>query len=270
MRPIHFAAAMLIAPAVSFAQTPSAPAAPAAPEYKEGMALEGFEDTRIFELGVELFGTVTGSFISEPEGNAKLIPTPDGRITDMPYPGYGGVGGGGGIALTGMYLGIVGFDFQLSISNDAATGEVNGDDFTFSTTALHLPLHLRLAVPGETVRPFVFGGVEFVFPGEVTIEESPAIGLDGGGGALDIEMNSDSYYMWSFGFGFDFILPVEGHDLRIPFKVKGAVNPNVGSKATDRMTLDGPADDVSKWQLNVDSELEWQAAIQLGLAYYFL
>lgn len=275
------ALALVIAPLAAVAQPdaqsvpkPTAvPEAPGAPEPgvppavpAEATDWEG-EVSREWEVGISVLGFVNGSFMTELSDSDKLRTTPNGGKRLTLYPGFGGVGGGGGLTVSGMWRGIVGLELGFFYSLDQGSGDLTLGaakiDFTLSQEAFHLPIVLKVAAPVKPVRPFVFFGPEFVFPGEPDAEtDSGLIQL-----VEPIAATADNYLTLAFGLGFEFMLPVEGADVRIPLVLRGAWNPSAGDTIDDRIDVDGcGADDICTFK----TEWEWQTEVALGVAYYFL
>ena len=222
---------------------------------------------RPFELGVSLYGLVMGSFLDEPQTKDKVITLDDGRRAQVLYPGFAGVGGGAGLSLVGMWRGIVGLELGVYNSVDHGTGEINNVEFTIGQSAWHIPLMLRVAVPAESVRPFLSLGIDFVLPGEaeVTDVELPAL-------ADRLGAEADSYVAWTMGFGFEFRLPTE-QDLRIPLAFRWNYH-SVGDTAEDRL---GPFDCgtadldfcANPKQQVFKTEWQHQVVASLGFGWYF-
>lgn len=234
-------------------------------------------EKREWEVGVTAFGLVNGSFLTEIDDNKKTASYDDREYLVL-YPGFGGVGGGGGISVVGMWRGIVGLELQLFGSVDKGDGSLQFNnielDFTVGQTALHLPILLRAAVPVAPVRPFVFGGPEIVFPGEAEVTDKkynfPNVALF----KPQPGAHADTYVAWAFGLGFEFMLPIDGVDLRIPLTLRGVLNPGAGDTGDDRLKVvcDGGSSQCPPVfdELSFKTEWEWQADVTLGLAYYFL
>ncbi|MBU0550016.1 hypothetical protein KKF91_15165 [Myxococcota bacterium] len=210
---------------------------------------------REVEVGVTLVGRVVGSFLTEPSD--KTFERNGARYL-MPYPGFGGVSGGGGLSLQAMWRGFVGLDWGLIYQLDQGSGEINNIDITLKQTALHMPLYLRLEAPLESVRPFAFFGPVWIFPGEPEVDAEAT--------SPTFKGYAEDYMAWGFGFGFSFIIPVEGVDVRVPLRFAGAYNPNVSDDISGRMRDLEP----NTTQYTYVTEWSWHATASLGLAWYFL
>jgi hypothetical protein len=173
-----------------------------------------------------------------------------------------------------MWRGIVGLEIQFMFSKENAEGALNFQTGTVALqieqSSLHIPLMLKLAAPTKSVRPFLFVGPDFVFP-EAEGTTDPAnvsfVTINPISNAptnqLLIGAHADDYMAWTFGFGFDFLLDLDGQDIRIPLTFRGAYNGDLPVKASERTRVTSSSKDyLSEW--------EWQAFISLGVAIYFL
>jgi hypothetical protein len=211
------------------------------------------------EIGVHLYGLAVGSFMTGVEDDDKVA-TINGEDVAVVYPGFGGFGGAGGLAVDISYAGIIGVQLGLYGSKDGATGSINNVDFEITQTALHVPVLLRAAIPNDSVRPYIFMGPEFIFPSDPEIDNPNP-------GGIAVSAEAETYGVFTFGFGFEFMLPVEGMDARIPFSLRGMYNPNVEEGLSGRAEYEAEGDVLTAAQFN--SEWEWQAAVSLGIAFYF-
>lgn len=212
-----------------------------------------------WSVGVSVFGLANGSFFTEPSLADK-----EGLI----YPGFGGAGGGGGLDVHVAFRHFVGLDVGFYISSDRGEGAVNELDFTIGQSAVHIPLRLRLQVPTQSIaRPYLFGGVDITVPlGDAEVSDMDSL-LETAvkrGDAPQLGAQADTYVAWTVGLGFDFLLPIEGYDFRIPLTLRANLNP-VGAKAKDRMI-----EPISQEHYVFSSEWQVQAVATLGFAWYFL
>jgi len=249
--------------------------APALAQAPAGAALAPVSESdadgpREWEVGASIFGFANGNFIQKPKGDDK----------DEPYPGFAGFGGGGGVGFAAMWRGTVGLELQIIGSKEPAEGALNFDfgavTLQLDQTSWHVPLTLKVAAPTKSVRPFLFVGPDFVFP-EASgtsdpanvriIQEGPGQGTnplnDGPTAELKLGAHAENYTAWTFGFGFEFLLDLNGQDIRIPLVFRGSYNPDLPVKASERSRVTATAKEyLSEW--------EWQAFVSLGVAYYFL
>lgn len=212
------------------------------------------------EIGVHAYGLAIGSFLTELDDSKKVIMV-NGRPVLAVYPGFGGFGGGGGIAVDVSWQGIIGLQLGLFGSVDKGSGSINNVDFNIGQTAMHMPILLKVAAPVPTVRPFAVFGPEFVFPGEATADTDAP-------GGVKVDAQAGTYLALAFGFGFEFVLPVPDMDVRIPLSFRGAWNPAVEDDINDRATFEVENGNLLRSAV-FKSEWEWQAVVTLGVAFYF-
>jgi|GEM_PF-3442802 len=196
---------------------------------------------------------VQGSFISKPKSEYYQQP---GILWDVPYSGYGGVGGAGAASVEVAWRAL-GLSVGYTHSVDAAEGKINGQALSLSQTTHHVPLTLRAELPTALVRPSLFGGVDWVSVSGTALQAPPGTGYS--------DARADSYRAWIFGLGFDALL---GPRLRLPVRLYGVFNP------APRDTLN----DVIEPQLSLSesgglgffrlkSEWVWQAGISVGVSF---
>ncbi|MEE2789971.1 MAG: hypothetical protein VX589_21695 [Myxococcota bacterium] len=233
---------------------------------------------REVEVGVTAFGFVTGSFIDEaPDGNTIQR---GNILIDVPYGGFAGVGGGGGLGLSAMWRGIIGLELQAFASSESAEGTLT-QTMTGAKTTLnidqfrwHFPVLLKIAAPTSSVRPHAFIGFDFVTAGDASLDVSPTYLVN------PFSVKSDAYTALRFGLGMEIMLPVPGVDLRIPINFAGNYNYGLGDGLEpDRITLgcsqtsttvSTPFDPSQCTRIEYGSAWKYQAQFTLGLAYYFL
>ena len=210
------------------------------------------------DLGVGVFFNAGGSFMDQPDNR-----TVDGSV--VPFNGFAGFSPGFGISLEFSGWEILGLEIGLIWSKDVAKSKfiLNEVDYPFSThqRAFHLPVLFELSTPKGPVRPLLFGGREFVFPGKPTVDGPSGV-------EMDVEAHNSKYGHWAFGFGFEFALPIDEIDIRIPWTFKGTVDskwPNSAAELAD-YTINGNTiagiDYLTNWQFH--------AAVGLGLSVHFL
>lgn len=205
------------------------------------------------QLYVSAHGFVNGSFISEPSD--KTVSEYPGYL--IPYPGFGGVGGGGG-AEFGVNWKALSLDLGFDYSADQAEGRLNGQALTLSQTTYHLPLTIRLSLPqAKLVRPSLFGGIDWVTAADTQLDAKYFSGIEAA--------ESESYTGWRFGFGFEVFL---SNTLSIPFRVQAVYAPMNNENLDDRVeivALNGG----TLTSYKIKSKWEWQPQVSLGFTYYF-
>ncbi|MAD61813.1 MAG: hypothetical protein CMH49_09945 [Myxococcales bacterium] len=209
------------------------------------------QSTKEFRAYFAANGFVNGSFITEPK--SKTLPS-NGQLLVLPYPGFGGVGGGGGLNI-GIAWKALSLDIGLDWSVDQGEGRINGQTFSLSQTTRHIPLTLRAEIPNWAVRPSLIGGLDWVSSSDTKLETP--IGFISSPPLLDPE--SQEYTAWIFGFGLDFML---NDTLRIPFRILAVYAPLDRSDLSERIELESNG-------FRFNSQWEWQPRISLGLSYDF-
>jgi hypothetical protein len=219
---------------------------------------------RKIEIGVGAAGFMNGTFMSDLPDNKKIVQV-NGQDVLVPYPGFWGLGGGGGVQLNAMYRGFIGMQLDLLFSQDNGQGEITINDGTPAATeiklemsqgAFHIPLMVKAAIPLKSVRPFLLLGPEFVIPGDPEMTTDPSL-------AQALKAEADPYINLTTGFGFEFLVPAEGVDLRIPLSIRGSFNFGTADDVKGRMSI------TDQGQIaGINSEWEYQAFIMLGLTWY--
>ncbi|MBA2320425.1 MAG: hypothetical protein H0V89_04650 [Deltaproteobacteria bacterium] len=217
------------------------------------------EDPREFELGAGAFFDAGGEFMTQPDDNIDGQP-------GLPYNGFAGFSPGGGIGIDFRYRGIIGLELDFVRRTQVAKSEFTIDGTTFPwsirQSATQIPVLVKLTAPVGLVRPNLFGGIEAVIPGDTSVVD-PEWNVD-----VDLTADAGTWMYVTFGLGFEFALPIEEHDLRIPLNIRLSTNPSLPESAFERATYDVEngvlegVDYVSEWQ--------YQAAVTLGLFYHFL
>ena len=250
---------MLLAHPAAFAETTEA--APPTSGSEDSSA-----PARPLRFGASLQGMVVGSFISEPPEDEKVIDN-----YQIPYGGFAGVGGGWGLTLSATWEEWVGLELGLLSVSASGEGKINvgpgAITHEVTTSSIHIPILLVLSAPFESVKPQLFFGPSWVLPNEISFETSPE------NIAEVFNARGDSYFAWHFGFGLEIRLPISGIDLRIPVRLHGIYNPEVGDSIDSRIatfavspqTASSPAESRTDYLI----EWEWQAAVSLGLSYVY-
>ena len=206
------------------------------------------------DIGVQAQGYFGGNFLSEPDD--KILED-NGKLYQGIYPGFGGTGLGGGVAVDVRYAGIIGVELGVLFTEEEAKGEINDLNLTLSHSATHVPILLKVAAPTELVRPYAMIGWQFSFISNSKADfELP--------GNL-VQAKDEDYSGLAFGFGLEVALPIDGVDLRIPISVRGMWNTSITDKAADRTEYDAAKD-----QITYSTAFEYHAGGTLGLAWYFL
>ncbi len=214
------------------------------------------------EIGIGGTGFMNATFDGKLTDAQKTIdgPTANTKIP-VPYPGFWGLAGGGGLTLNAMYRGFVGGELDLLYSMDTAKGEINNQKIEASQGAFHIPLLAKAAVPLRWVRPFLLIGPEFVIPGSPTVKSDISIYPDKG--------NVSPYINLATGFGFEFILPAEdGLDLRIPLSFRGSFNLGVDDTVAKRVRFGESLADGTPTIKSINTDWQYQAFIMLGFSWY--
>jgi hypothetical protein len=219
------------------------------------------EDPREFELGAGAFFDAGGEFMTQPTDNK------DGSTTaSIPFNGFAGFSPGGGIGLEFRYRGIVGLELDFVRRSQVAQSEftIEGVDFGWriQQPATQIPFLVKLTAPVGIVRPNLFGGIEAVIPGDPTVTP-PDWPVD-----LDLTAQSGSWMYVTFGLGFETALPIEDVDLRIPFNIRLSTNPSLPDSAFERATY--TIDEGRLVRIDYVAEWQYQAAVTIGVWYYFL
>lgn len=225
------------------------------------------------EIGIGAAGLMNGTFMGTVPDDQKHLDYQGTEVGGLTYPGFWGLGGGGGVQLNAMYKGAIGMELDLLYSHDSGTGKITVDSetgseefhLTLSQGAFHIPLLVKAAIPLKSVRPFLLVGPEFVLPGDPEAEK------DSDGVATKYSAWADPYINLQAGFGFEFILPVSGVDLRIPLSFRYSGNFGTGDGLKGRMEIDSAHNTPEGTQLDAlsySSEWQHQAFITLGVSWY--
>lgn len=203
-----------------------------------------------------LHGFANGSFISEPK--SKTL-TYNGGLIQLPYPGFGGVGGGAGLSV-GMAWRALSLDLGFDWSQDQAEGRIDGETYTMSQSSYHIPLILRAELPSLTVRPSLFVGLDWVSTKNSKLEQPSYVTLSP---AL-LDPQESSYTAYVFGFGFDFMI---NEQLRLPFRLSAVYAPLSREDLNERVDIELFNNQMSGFRFK--SQWEWQPRLSLGLSYDF-
>ena len=219
---------------------------------------ESSQSAKPFRAYGGAIGSVTGSFIPEPKNKTIEI---GGQTLIAPYPGFGGVGGGGGILL-GVGWRALSLDVGIAWSVDQGEGRIDGQTYTISQTTRHIPLTLRAEIPDLAVRPSAFVGVDWVSPSDAELEQPtlltfvpPITGT-----------YSEDYTALRFGIGLEIMVSSR---LRIPFRLTGIYAPIDRDTIDDLVVQDQAVPNGPTTGIRYRSTWNWQAQVSLGVIYDF-
>ncbi len=229
-----------------------------------------------------------GNFFDKPSDQ-----TINGTPTDPEYPGFAGLTLGGGGYVDVRFIEYVGIEFGVLYTSDKGSAELtitdtspgagagqSKFDIKIKQNAIHMPLLVKGVIPGKIAQPMLFIGPEFVVP--VTKCDTGVSGTDfpqcraevtrTSGNlnlATDYFINTKKYVMVAFGLGVEFKLPIPKVDIRIPLTLRGAVNPSVSSKRTEREN--DTFDSSGKALVRVEYITNWkfEANANIGLGIHF-
>ena len=210
----------------------------------------------LLHFSFTVYGQGTGSFISKPDD--KALTFNNTTYSNFVYPGFAGVSGGGGGHFTVGWKAL-NLDLGYLYTQEEGKGNINGQTYTISQSASHIPLTLRLALPSTAVSPCLFGGPEWVIPNEGELKKPSYFQLI----PSWVGVHNETYMAWHFGFGFDFII---NEHFALPLRFKGVYAPAQRDTLNDFFT---PSNDLTQPGLLVNSHWQWQAMISLGLTYRF-
>lgn len=210
------------------------------------------------ELGVGVIGQVAGNFIDRPN-DTTVAP---GSTVELVYPGFGGVGGGGGLSAELRFRGFLALQIDLILSSDRGVGYIDLLRVSVGQTSLHVPILAKVIYPGEAVRPSFALGADLVFPQALSISTDPLLPAT----ATTFAIQAGPYAMLMAALGVEFILPFKNVDLRVPVSLRGAINPGTPAAARDRAayTLDG----TQVRSVTFSSEWQYHLSFNVGVSYH--
>lgn len=225
----------------------------------------------------------------------KSVTVGRARGTDDRYPGFEGTDATIGLMVDLRFWQFLGIELDLFRQNDHGTGKIVIRDtgnlcflpgiavpyaseryqVTIGQSAWHVPLLLKLTIPGHIVvvqdddvdreirkwfTTFAFGP-ELVFPGDANLDVSPESGLD-----HPLRASASSYVMYTSALGFERRIATS-HDIRLLFSLRGSYNPAAGGSAMKR----GEYALVESQVVPVTYKSEWryQAALTFGVGWFF-
>ena len=212
----------------------------------------------LFEVSLSATGCFNHSYLDAPDDK-----TFRGATLDIGYPSWSGVGGCFGgffeprIALGPMTAGVeVGVIYSVAQSSgDVTLTAGSTDSVTLESSALIVPLHLKIRLPLFPVLGFNLGlGADFITPISADIEAGRL------GGAVAVAEQSFAANI-GFQVGLEFIIP--SLELSIPLNLRGRYNSGLGKNYDARLTqASDPMTLLPEWR--------WQFEVHLGIAYPFL
>ena len=200
-----------------------------------------------------------GVFLTKP--NDEYYYTEEGRVVDIAYPGFGGVGPAFGVDLTLAWR-MLSLSTGYHLSLDNAQGKVDGFMHTLEQTSYHLPLTLNITVYDEgSVRPVLFGGLEWVSGEEGSLKTSQSYTSFYEG------LETEDYRAWTFGLGLDVVM---SGGWRVPIRLYGSFHPEERETLNDlimgeSVTSSGGFINASGAQ--VRGAWTWQAGLRVGVSY---
>jgi len=227
-----------------------------------------------FTVGVGIHGQAGGNFIDEPDDQSVPEATAENGNPRPEYPGFAGMTSGFGPFIELRAIDYVGVEFGILFTTDSgsadiditnlATQQTTTYEIEISHSAVHLPLLFKGTLPGPIVQPNLFVGPEFVIPSDAEINVDPS---DASSNSYTVIADGETYTMVTFGMGLEFKLPIPVVDIRIPFSLRGSINPGVSSKRIER------ADHVVQGgvltETSFKTEWKFQAVANLGASVHF-
>lgn len=232
----------------------------------------------IVKIGFGFMGQVGGNFLDKPDDQ-----TIQGQMATPEYPGFAGLMSGMGGFIDIRFIDYVGVELDVFSSShkgsadftvtNTGTGVSTAHDVEIRNSALHIPLLLKGALPGEIVTPTMFVGPEFVLPGDSEISVTPA--MAGGGANFGVVPDIESYTLVTFGFGMEFNLPIPTDILqvRIPLTLRGSVDPGSPNTREERSSIYDIKTDangrVTAYTEDYETRWKFQALATLGASVHF-
>jgi hypothetical protein len=223
------------------------------------------QDPFSLELGIGLKGGLSGSAVSGvPEDEVWNIGGVDAIYDPNVFPMFG-MGGGVGLTFEARAMDLIGLESGVYLSYDNGDGfqDINNPlgqkMFTVNqeqrTTALHVPLLLKVVVPGAFVRPAFGLGVEFVMQQDSTFEHDPEAYSN------PHTIETSNYTLGMFTAGLEFNVGV----VRIPLELRLGYNLGFGAKASDRVRSEG--NNPATATIIYDGEYQGHFGLFTGIVY---
>lgn len=224
---------------------------------RESHAESRFQD---LELTLGAMGILNGNFLDKSD---DLSAAP-GNPLQLVYPGFAGVGGGGGLSAEVRWRNTLGIEVDLFVSSDTGFAYIDLVRVDIGQTAWHVPILFKGISPSNSVRPSIMAGVELVFPASLQVETTPLLSPT----ATRIGSKAGAYAMLVLGAGLEFPLDIDGYDIRIPFTLRGGFNPGVPNAARDRADyLFRPGSPPTVGTVIFSSEWQYQVQATLGVSW---
>jgi hypothetical protein len=219
-----------------------------------------------FTVGGGFLGAIGGQFMNKP-GDRTYADGKGNRVPDPSYPGFGGFNGPmPGFFIEGRFLGIVGLEIDFIRQDDRAHGDITSNGRTVTVDvgqkAWHIPVLIKGTLPSPLFSPSVFIGPEFVSPDAGTVVLTPA----GSQTSPPASAKADSYTMLTMGLGGEFKLPIPSVDIRIPFSLRGSIQPGFSDTLDDR---EKPPSTATGGTVQYNTAWRYQALATLGAAVHF-
>lgn len=214
------------------------------------------------ELGLGLVTSLGGSFLDQPTDKAQV---PGGAVS-LVYPGFAGVGGGGGLSLELRWRQIFSVELNLLLSLDRGAAYIDLVRVEIGQTAWHVPVLFKAVYPGERLKPWAGLGFAVVQPVALEANTAPLLPET----ATRIGSQAGTYGLLQLAVGLEILLPIDDVDLRVPLGLRGAWNPGSPDAARDRAAYTfRPQDPLVVDTVIFSSEWQYHLGATLGLAVYF-
>jgi hypothetical protein len=214
----------------------------------------------LVSVGVGALAIGNISFLGKP--GDRTLTTPTGfSAQDTSYPGFAGFGGGAGAMIDLRFFKAIGIEVDFFRTNDRGHGDINSTTIDIGQAAFHLPILLKGTIPFGLFHPQAFVGPELVFKSDATAETT------GTGILTKFSAVNASETMITFGLGAELALPIPSIDIRIPFSVRGSVNPSTSDKVADRANYTFKDNAITA--IEYKSDWQYRIAFTLGAAVYF-
>jgi opacity protein-like surface antigen len=222
---------------------------------------EGAGGAPAVTLGLGLKGGLLVSLLSEP----------DESTINLPVPGFGGAGGGVGLALDVLYGDFVGLELDFLYMAASGSGEITFPggfdvDQELRSTDLQLAVLLKLqlayalgaprsAATELAVKPYLGIGATFVFQtdSEFTVDQRVV--------GLDTAIDTESYTMFTVSLG----AAIDAGPMRIPIELRGSWQP-LDDDPRERADFE-PQTGGTLTRLGVRSTWEAQLFFLVGVQY---